>query len=787
MQRIWLWLLAHAGSTLLLQLLLTGLLAFQFQNLRFDTSPSTLILSGSPEHQYYERIKKVFGSDEVVLVGISGEDMLHLGQLEALRDMTVQLEGISGVKRVLSLTNVMDIQGGKDEVVVSPLVPEDLHTLNKEALLRRLRFNPFYNGNLISHDGRSCSLIVFLEDSDEQTALAQGREVTRKIRAVAESLRGSNQVFIGGLPEMELQGTENMIRDLWVFTPITLCLVVAILLMTFRCLRGIILPLGVIGLTLIWTLGAMVWSGRPMKVTTLILPSMLIANGCSYVIHFLAQYYQAMMRSYSKGHCDGEVEVLDKETYRASMLEALSVVHRPICISAATAMAGFGALALNQIPAIRDLGIFATLGIFLSYFFCMTLVPCVLILLPIPRLQQLPGKKGSHRHTFLERLGDFNIRHRRWVWTVSLACATWALWGLSHLLVYTDYLGYFRGSAPIVHAANEFHQRLAGIAPLSVIVETTGGRTVTEPDILMATEALQKSLNQAPAVDLTLSPVDILKMLSRAFNADNSNYFQLPTDPDVINELIDFAESDPSRLSEDFISSDRKSLRIFARTHLFSSTGLRQELDRLAQKATALFPAEVRVHATGTLVLMNQTSDQVAREQVKSLVLSVLTIALIVIVLFRSWKLGVLALIPAALPVFLCFGLMGWSGTPLNVNTSLIANIAIGIAVNNCVHYIIHFRRNLSKGLSIEESTRESLNNAGGPMLASSVALTLAFLVFGFSRFVPVAHFGLLSAFIMGVDLVANIFLLPSLMLFKRLWRVQIRSAGSHDRLVGLS
>jgi predicted RND superfamily exporter protein len=130
-----------------------------------------------------------------------------------------------------------------------------------------------------------------------------------------------------------------------------------------------------------------------------------------------------------------------------------------------------------------------------------------------------------------------------------------------------------------------------------------------------------------------------------------------------------------------------------------------------------------------------------------------------------------MALIPAGLPVFLYFGLMGWSSVPLNVNTSLIANIAIGIAVNNCVHYIVHFRRNLSKGHSIEDSTRESLSNAGGPMLATSIALTLAFLVFGLSRFVPVAHFGLLSSFIMGMDLVANLFLLPSLMLSRRLWK----------------
>jgi len=770
MQRFCRWLIGHPGLTLFVQLLLTGMFVWQFQNLRFDTSTSTLILAGSPEDQYYRKVTKVFGSDQVVLIGMTGADMLQATQLRTIRDMTGELQRIPGVKSVLSLTNVTDVRAGEDEVVVSPLIPEDLETLDREALRKRLSMNPFYSRNLISADGRTCSVIVFLEDSDDRNSLVQVRGVTRKVNAVAEATRGSNRIFLGGLPQMELQGTENMIRDLWLFTPITMLLVVTILLITFRCLRGILLPMGVIGLTLIWTVGAMVWSGRPMKVTTLILPSLLIANGCSYVIHFLAQYYHALIRSYAGGSEHPEAR-LDKETYRASMLEALNIVHRPICISAATTMAGFGALALNGIPAIQDLGIFATVGIFLSYFFCVTLVPCVLILLPIPRLHQLPGKAGSHRHLFLEKLGNFNIYHRRWVWVISLACAVWALWGLDHLRVYTDYLGYFRSSVPVVQAAKEFQKRLAGIAPLSVIVEATGSRLVTEPDILRGAESLQESLTRAPAVDLTLSFTDILKMLNRAFHDDNASFFKLPTGQNVINDLIDFTESDPTRLSEQFISNDHKSLRIFARTHLFSSTEFGRELDRLKQSATGLMPSDVRVHATGSLVLMNQASDQVAKGQVKSLVISVSTIALIVIVLFRSWKVGLMALIPAGLPVFLCFGLMGWSGVPLNVNTSLIANIAIGIAVNNCVHYIVHFRRNLSKGHSIEDSTRESLSNAGGPMLATSIALTLAFLVFGLSRFVPVAHFGLLSSFIMGMDLVANLFLLPSLMLSRRLWK----------------
>ena len=163
---------------------------------------------------------------------------------------------------------------------------------------------------------------------------------------------------------------------------------------------------------------------------------------------------------------------------------------------------------------------------------------------------------------------------------------------------------------------------------------------------------------------------------------------------------------------------------------------------------------------------MNQTSDSVAEGQVESLLLSTLLISTIVIVLFRSFKVGLLSIIPAGLPVLFFFGLLGWTGTPLNINTSVIANVSIGIAVDNCIHYLFHFRRHrIRKKLAVPDAMREALMSAGGAMISSAIALTFGFLIFGASRFVPVSQFGLLSASVMGANLIATIFLLPALIL----------------------
>ncbi len=782
MARICSWLLDHSRLSLFLIFLLSAGWLIPLRHLEFDSSSASFIQAKSKQNSYHEKIQRIFGNDEILLIGITSPDLLKRSLLEQIREATAKMERVEGVKRVLSLTNLMDVEGQGDEVKIKPLVPANLEALDLDDLRLRIRSNPLLEKHVISKDLKSTSILVFLESFERKKALSQGRFVTQKVHEIVDPLRQHAEVFIGGLPEMEFEGTTNMISDLKLFTPLTLILVVGLLIMSFRSWRGISLPLLAVLIALLWTLGPMALIGRPLTITTLTLPSLLIANGSSYVIHFLTQYYRALLRAYRR---EGSTynsrdttsflnahesitppALLDKQRYRAVLLETLSYTHVAILISAATTMAGFGSLVISPIPTIRDFGIFATWGVFLGYFLCMTLVPLLLWHHRIPPLKEVPGREDSHRHYLMGRLGHFDFLRAPWIYGAALLCTVWALWGLYHLQVHTDYLGYFRKSSQIAKASEAFASRLAGLASFSVVIEAQGDRSVLDPEILKAADSLQNSLGQTTEIDKTLSITDSLKLLNRAFHSDDPQFYVLPSDPAVIQELVEFAESDPNSVTEEFLSSDHRSMRILVRTRIFRSTELRNEFKMIELKSKELFPADVQVHSTGTLVLMNQTSDGVAEGQVESLLLSTLLISAIVIILFRSFKVGALSLISAGLPVLFFFGLLGWTGTPLNINTSVIANVSIGIAVDNCIHYLIHFRRHrIRRKLAVPEAMREALMSAGGAMISSAIALTFGFLIFGASRFVPVSQFGYLSASVMGANLIATIFLLPALVL----------------------
>ena len=763
MSGYWRWILKQSVWVLLLLGAASALLLPALDDLEINTSPSTLILSDSPANLVHQKTRRIFGNDEVLLIGLRTDNLIQPDILASIRQVTWEIEAIPGVRRVLSLTNTLDILERDGAVEISPLIPESPERLDLHALRARLRDNPLYERELISSDLKTTSLLVFLEERSSRGE-DQIFHLVARIRTAASPLARLGHLFFGGVPEMETAGMRNMIRDLWVFTPITVVLVGVILILNFHSRRGVALPLLAIGLTLVCTLAAMVLGRFPLKPTTLVLPSLLIANGSAYTIHLLTHYYQCLLQAYDRTSSGGR-SLLSRQQYREVLAESLSRAHRPIATSAFTTMAGFAALIFNRIPAIRDLGLFAVLGVFLSYLFCMHLIPAILVHLRIPPPNRISGHDRSHRHTFFQKLGHFNLKHRGWIYSIAGLCAALGLGGAFQVQVRTDYLGHFRDSAPVVRATRTFQEHLSGLSSFSIVIENRDQSPLTDPASLRAVDQLQQRLQDLPGVDRTLSIVDSMKLLNQALHRNQPEFFRLPDRRDMQEEMLELIESDPREMSRDFLSEDHTALRILVRSSLFESTRLKALTDQVGQLAAPLFPPPAQLQTTGTLVLMNLTSDELAREQVKSLLLSVTFIFTILVFLCRSFKVGLMCMIPAGLPVLMFFGLLGWSGLSLNVNTSVIAAIAIGIGVDNCIQYLVRFQRCRKEGLSAQAAARESLTRAGGPMSAAAAVVVLGFLVFGLSRFAPVSQFGLLSAFVMGFNLVTNLLLLPSLLL----------------------
>jgi predicted RND superfamily exporter protein len=300
---------------------------------------------------------------------------------------------------------------------------------------------------------------------------------------------------------------------------------------------------------------------------------------------------------------------------------------------------------------------------------------------------------------------------------------------------------------------------LAGTQLFSVVIDGHQAERVVRLDTLNAMESLQRFVAAQPGVDKVNSVLDYLHTLRETLDPTMAG--RPFTDARAAQQLLLLL--DPRDLERN-LNRDYSRANLTVHTRLSESEEVRQFVERVETFAQATFPPGVQVHVTGTVVLLNRSAVALAEGQYFGLrmVFTVLTIAMIL--LFRSVRLGLLSMIPNVVPILALFGVMGWASIDLNIATSLIAVIAVGIAVDDTIHYLTTFRAELAAGYDPRAAVARTLHVVGRPILVTSVALCTGFLVPWFSAFQPIQHFGVLTSFTMAVALLADLLLLPALL-----------------------
>jgi predicted RND superfamily exporter protein len=334
--------------------------------------------------------------------------------------------------------------------------------------------------------------------------------------------------------------------------------------------------------------------------------------------------------------------------------------------------------------------------------------------------------------------------------------------GVRRIKIDIDYFHFFKPNSETSVNLAELNKRLAGAVTFDLIVEGQQPGEVEKPDVLRRIAELQAFAERhrnstGQGIDRALSVVEFIKHLNRAFNRNDPRHYAIPADERVIAELL----SERGQLKS-FLTEDGRKARILIRSNLSGSQAMAAAIREVEAKGKELLP-EFRVYATGTFVLLNRTSDNIAGEQVQSIAIALVTIYLMLAILFRSLRVGLTALVPNLIPVLFFFGFMGWRGIPLNLTTSLVASVVLGLAVDNAVQFIVRFRRvQAEKHPSLRDAIIESMRLSGRPITYANIALAVSFAIFAASNFEPIGSFGLLSAVTILGCLIEDLVLLPS-------------------------
>ena len=707
--------------------------SFGVARLRVETSTDSVLDRSSPSWTFYQDSQRRFGGDEILTLLIDGDTPFDPATLREVARITERFQGFPGVRRVDSLSTVPLIQASPNgDLSLDPAlangVPESPEELR--ALAARVRADRIAPRTLVSFDERAFSVNLVLERGAE----AHYGSILSEVEKATKGLR----VWVSGVPVFRLTADSRTRSELALFIPLTIAVIALILAMLFRKARAALIPICSSGLGIWIMFGVMGALHVPITITTAVLPSVLLALGCAYSVHLL----------------NAVSNVSEDERF-----EALLEVSFPIALSGLTTSLGFLAVSFVRIDAIRDIGIFGALGVLSVLTATLTVGPAALTLWPLPVREARFQRWICDRAT--PRVLCFVRRHRRGVLIAWLAAMMGASVGLGRLAVETDVILWFQPDDPIRVAYRNIRDRLSGISPLNVVIEASEASTVNTREAILAIDRLSTYLESLPAVGRSVSIADPLRQLHGGFLEDST--LPLPKDKALISQYLVLLESKP--YVRDLITADWKAANLLLRVD-DNRSGALQEVAREAERWWAENGATgYTARTTGIMYEFARAEDAIAFGQLRGLLFAFLAIAGLFFALFRSVRIAWIALVPNLVPIAMGFGAMGLLGVPLDAGTVIIGNLAFGIAVDDSIHAVTGFSARWKAGATAPAALESTYRCVAPPLVYTTILVALGFAVLAFSDFTFVRHLGILTAGLMVLCLLADLLLLPAMLL----------------------
>ncbi|MFH2047022.1 MAG: MMPL family transporter [Pseudomonadota bacterium] len=772
--RMAVWIYDHRWLVLVLCLLFLGGGLFFASKVKFDGSLDAFFHKNDPTYEYYKEYQKDFGSDEIAYILYKAPDKPYgpfdLEVMRKIANLTEALENeVPFVREVTSLANVEFIEAEGDFIEIHELLldfPETqeqlLHT--RDLVMKK----PIYIGGLINKAADHAAIILemnrtSIQPLDEIRLDPNGGDgldnlypqvSNTKIREILSRPEYKGIVFyLSGDVPINAVYNEVLSSESETLTLITFIIVGIVGMICFRMrFLGIAGPLTVVIWSIVLTIGFMGIMGYSMGVFFIMAPTLLTAIAVAQSVHLLSEFQICL----SKG--------LDR---RETLRQTVELVGLPCLLAALTTAAGFFAMSVSQLKALSEFAVFGSVGVLLAFILTFTLLLCLLSFSRKKISSRVQSRKSSKEYIkpVLKRIIEFNLKHNRMILVIAGIIMIFSFIGILKLKVAYNFLEEFKEKTE-VHQTLKYAERVMG-GWLSVIYifDTKHPDGIKDSDVLKKLEALQTRAEQNALVKKTYSIVDILKDINQSFHGDDPAYYKLPESRELTAQYLLMYEMSGGKELEDYVTSDYSKTALELRVALSDSFIVADLLHDMQDFMDKNQITEADVKLTGIGLLWVKIADYIASSQIKGYILAFCIITCILCLSFRSFKIGMLCMIPNIAPVIFVLALMGWKGIHLDYFRIMLATIAIGIAVDDTVHLMTRLRREFFICGDYRQALKNGLYSVGQAMTITSVVLVSAFMVFLYSEMFTLASFGVLLAIIIFSALIADLFLMPAIFL----------------------
>ncbi len=751
--------LRNRVTILILIGLSTIFMGYMGSQIKMSYEMARMLPKSDPITVEYEDFKKQFGQDgSVIFVAIQDPELYSLEHFNDWYDLSYDILDVYGVQEVVSVARLYNLirNDSLKKFDFKPIVTSRPETQEQVDSIKRVIYDlQLYDGRLFNKETNVSLMMITLDKAviNSKARIGLIDDIEGRIDQFGDKYQ--IEIHYSGLPFIRTKTSQTIQRELLLFIFLLLIIASVLLFLLFRTARAVLFAMIVVILAVIWVLGTIVLFGYEITILTGILPPLLIIIGVENSIFLLNKYLSEYREHGNK------VKALSR---------MISRIGNANLLTNATTAAGFAAFIITSNELLVEFGIIASLNILITYLLSLFILPILFSFFPPPKPKHMKHLEKGFISKIIQRVTFIVLNRRAAVYIVTSVLFIGGIFGVTKLKTTGNIVDDISKKEKLYKDMIFLEQSFNGVMPLEITVNTNKNKGILRLSFLKKLDQLQDTLATYSEFSKPLSVVEVVKSAKQAFYRGNPKMYSLPNNQEknfILSYVPNLTGGGKKSILDAFVDSSLSKTRISIQMANIGTNDIERILTDLTPKIDTIFPPEkYDVHLTGTSVVFLKGTDYLVKNLFMSLALAVVVITILMALIFSSARMILISLVPNIIPQILTAGMMGYFGISIKPSTILIFSIALGISVDNTIHFLSRYRLQLQHNKwQIKTSVLGALNETAYSMIFSAIVLFSGFYVFTLSSFGGTEALGYLVSFTLLIALFSNLFVLPSMLL----------------------
>jgi len=713
---------------------------------RMETDLDKYMPQDHPAFVYSDQAEEWFGINDGIIVAIENQKgIFNTSTLDTLKQLTKRLQKMdeiekSDVTSLYTADNIIGTEDGMDVKAFYKRVPKSDEKLNELKL--NVENNEMTFGRLVSFDETVTVIIAEIKD-DVFT-----QEFYNEILALADSYETDDiKIHVAGRPIVE--GTMALLgpADMKKMVPIVLLVITLVLFFMLRSVKSTLLTMAVVFFSVLWAFGLMAAVNIPIYAVSTMIPVMLIAIGVADGIH-LYSHLQLFLRK--------NPDASKKE----ATIDMLQHMWKPVIMTSITTAVGFISLLTSQVYPIKYFGIFTAFGVLMAMVFSLVLIPAGIMIFGLPKVKKTVKKESKKEFNLAYSFTATVLKRKSVSIFATAAIIILSIVGMQKIWINSSFLDKFEKDSDIVLTDKFINNHFGGTTTLNLILDSEGEKDVFKnPEVLKLTDRMQSKLeNDLEVVGNSFTLTDYTKRMNKVMNADKEEFNKIPDNRDLVAQYLLLYEmsGDPENLNK-VVDYDYAKLNVTFQLKSDNSKAINSAIALIDSYEDDFEKHGITMNYAGSGYKGLVFTDLILEGQIMSLVLSLIIVIVLLSLMFKNYKIGLIGAVPIIITALISFGIMGFLNIPLNTTTALLSSIAIGIGIDYAVHFIEQYRFNASKSDDKLIVAQKTMAHSGRAISFNAIVVIAGFMVLVFSVFPPNRELGALVSLNMFTSFIGTV------------------------------